>query len=451
MSVRIIIDDCIEAMRGLPEESVHCVITSPPYYGLRDYGHAAQIGLESSVEDYVEKLVAVFREVRRVLREDGTVWLNLGDSYASSGRQSRDPGKSKSHPSCEGENYAEGLRPVDSVGIKPKDLIGVPWRVAFALQADGWYLRQDIIWSKPNPMPESVLDRCTKAHEYLFLLTKSPRYFYDRHAIAEPLAAASLERLSQPNLANQRGSDRAHGNTKGHRMKAVGPPSHKGSRFDRGKTAVHQQGRAQTGPRIGGDKYGDDERLESRTKSGQEWLGGATRNKRNVWTITTQPFKEAHFAVMPPALVEPCILAGTSAKGCCEQCGAPIVAVVERDASLHDCESRTKYDSSSTAGRLAKLRDSARARGGEYAQNEAITHFERTCRCEADIQPCTVLDPFAGAGTVGLVADRLHRDAMLIELNPEYAEIAERRILAEAPMFSECEIQGAEYEQVATD
>jgi DNA modification methylase len=261
-------------------------------------------------------------------------------------------------------------------GIKAKDLIGIPWMLAFALRADGWYLRQDIIWSKPNPMPESVGDRCTKAHEYLFLLSKSSRYYFDAEAIAEPIADSSVARLAQSNLENQTGSERMPGKTNG-TMKAVGP------RFD-------------------GTKYGDDEREESRTKSGKVWdgqrkgnrktfRGGGVytqgrsfdndaqpcndsignepnarglRNKRSVWTVATQPFKEAHFATFPPALIEPCILAG------CPQAG-------------------------------------------------------------------TVLDPFGGAGTTGLVADRRQRSAILIELNPEYAEIARKRISGDSPLFAE--------------
>lgn len=293
--------DCRDVLRTLPDASVHCCVTSPPYFGLRDYGVDGQMGLETSPAEFVAGMVAVFREVRRVLRDDGTLWLNLGDSYAGSwGAQSREhAGKHASNVSALSANQVEaayrrtsgtGSIPVGS-GLKPKDLMGIPWRVAFALQADGWYLRQDIVWSKPNPMPESVRDRCTKSHEYLFLLSKSPRYYYDADAIAEPLAASSIERLAQPTLAQQAGSDRVPGKTNGP-MKAVGP-------------------------RIGGNKYGDDDSELMRTKSGNEWTGSesANRNKRSVWTVATQPFKEAHFATFPVALVEPCILAGCPVGG----------------------------------------------------------------------------------------------------------------------------------------
>jgi DNA modification methylase len=214
--------DALNILAGLPEKTVNTCVTSPPYFGLRDYGHEGQIGLEQTPDEYVAKLVEVFAQVRRVLRDDGTVWLNLGDSYA------RSPGKGQHKPGDAGkQNYivergngrAAGMCVPN--GLKEKDLIGIPWRVAFALQADGWYLRQDIIWHKPNPMPESVTDRCTKAHEYIFLLSKAPRYYYDQEAILEPTSPNTNMRLSQ-NLAAQIGSHRAHGGTKTNGpMKAV--------------------------------------------------------------------------------------------------------------------------------------------------------------------------------------------------------------------------------------
>lgn len=253
MSYEILIGDCVQAMREMPAQSVNSCVTSPPYFGLRDYGHEGQLGAEPTPDEFVEALVRVFREVRRVLRDDGTVWLNLGDSYNTAGGVNNagkydGMGKSK-RPNILGR--------VD--GLKSKDLIGIPWRVAFALQADGWYLRQDIIWHKPNPMPESVRDRCTKSHEYIFLLSKSPRYYYDHEAIKEPVAASTLSRLAQAGLSEQLGSGRVPGKTNGN-MKAVGD--------------------------------------------------GKKRNRRSVWTVTTKPFKGAHFATYPPDLIEPCILAG---------------------------------------------------------------------------------------------------------------------------------------------
>ena len=295
------IGDCIETMRRLPAGSVQTCVTSPPYFGLRDYGHDGQIGLEPTPDEFVASLVTVFREVRRVLRDDGTLWLNLGDSYARTGGTDRKVPETARVGSTRNTMTQMGDRTSKAPsGLKDKDLIGVPWRVAFALQADGWYLRQDIIWHKPNPMPESVRDRCTKAHEYIFLLSKSPRYYFDSEAIKEPASAPP---------------------------KKCGPKND-ASRNDSGRTGI-----------VRGD--------------------GETRNRRSVWTVSTKPFGEAHFATFPPALIEPCILAGS------------------------------------------RLGD-------------------------------TVLDPFGGAGTTGLVAQQHGRNAVLTEINPEYAEIARRRIGNEA-------------------
>ena len=259
---RILIGDCIESMRALPDQSVNCCVTSPPYFGLRDYGVDGQIGLEKTPEEYVAKMVNVFREVRRVLRDDATLWLNLGDSYATGRFQPERVGT--------------------PAGYKTKDLLGMPWRVAFALQADGWYLRQDIIWHKPNPMPESVRDRCTKAHEYIFMLAKSPKYFYDHRAMQEPCVKGAA-----------------------------------GSEFHTGKTGEHQLGRSSTKPR-------KNESLGKRTVTGfqDRWdsAHGETRNRRDVWTVASQPFKEAHFATFPPALIEPCVLAGCPVGGVVLDC-----------------------------------------------------------------------------------------------------------------------------------
>ncbi len=256
---QLMLGDCITEMKTLPDQSVHTCVTSPPYFGLRDYGTKGQIGLEATPEAFVSRLVEVFREVRRVLRDDGTLWLNLGDSYANGGRKYRAPDK-KARSARE-----MSVRPTD--GAKPKDLLGVPWRVAFALQADGWYLRQDIIWHKPNPMPESVTDRCTKAHEYLFLLSKSPKYYFDSVAIKEesvdPAGSAARYKGAFGDAKNEHflASDQVHTRSIGMRE------------FD-GK-----------------------------------------RNRRSVWTVTTKPYAGAHFATFPPDLIEPCILAGCPVGG----------------------------------------------------------------------------------------------------------------------------------------
>lgn len=288
--------DCIETMRGMPDGIVQTCVTSPPYFGLRDYGHAGQIGLEETPAAFVAKLVEVFREVRRLLKDDGTLWLNLGDSYAGSwGAQGRTGGNAdgkhsynksisagqiEAHPR---KTHHTGAIPLGS-GLKAKDLMGIPWRVAFALQDDGWYLRQDIIWHKPNPMPESVQDRCTKAHEYIFLLSKESSYYCDMGAIAERatgLAEAPRNRW-----------DRADYEVPGQ------TPQKRAAR----------SGNAERKPRPGipGD---------SRHQQGSVPWEGAARNKRSVWTVATKPYKGAHFATFPTDLIEPCILAGAPAGG----------------------------------------------------------------------------------------------------------------------------------------
>lgn len=262
MSYEILQGDSLAVLRTLPDESVNCCVTSPPYWGLRDYGVAGQIGLESTPDEFVARLVDVFREVRRVLKADGTCWVNLGDSYAANRGYQVSQSKHQSH------DYGDSNASRVPVGLKPKDLVGIPWRVAFALQADGWWLRQDIIWHKPNPMPESVRDRCTKAHEYVFLLTKAERYWWDAEAMSEPLA--------RPEEANRK-----------------------------------------TPAVFGGADKWVDAKKQSRLHSGNEYKGTptGTRNRRSVWTIATQPTPEAHFATFPLELPEMCLRAGCPVDG----------------------------------------------------------------------------------------------------------------------------------------
>lgn len=256
--------DCLEVLPQLPDKSVQCVVTSPPYWGLRDYGDPNQLGLEPSPQEYVQKLVKIFQEVHRVLRDDGTVWLNLGDSYNGSGKGAWDK------KDVQKEVYVPpaGTPSTKAPGLKPKDLVGIPWRVAFGLQDDGWYLRQDIIWKKPNPMPESVKDRCTKAHEYMFLLSKSTKYFYDAEAVQEKANYDGRKDEMQKGSAKY--------------SKSV-VPNHTGKSF---------AGRG-----------------HKRWKKNSE--GIRVRNRRSVWDIPTRPYSGAHFAVFPPDLVEPCIKAGS--------------------------------------------------------------------------------------------------------------------------------------------
>jgi DNA modification methylase len=255
--------NALKVLKTFPDESIHCCVTSPPYWGLRDYGVEGQIGLESSPEEYVTKMVEVFREVKRVLRKDGTLWLNLGDSYASGGMSNP---SSKSTLGGGKDLGAAGYSITRKIpnGLKPKDLVGIPWMVAFALRADGWYLRQDIIWHKPNCMPESVKDRCTKAHEYIFLLSKSRKYYYDHEVIKEPVKEISIRRAEY-------GWNCDRPSTKNASMNGEG---------------IHTK------------------------KMGTRFVNPDGRNKRSVWTVTTKPFKEAHFATFPEKLIEPCILAG---------------------------------------------------------------------------------------------------------------------------------------------
>ena len=301
MSERILLGDALECLRTLEPESVHACVTSPPYYNLRDYGVAGQIGAEATPEEFVEKLVEVFREVRRVLRPDGTLWVNIGDSYAT---------RSGNQPPTNTRNSCGHTEKRTPPGYKYKDLIGVPWLLAFALRADGWYLRQDIIWNKSNCMPESVQDRCTKSHEYIFLLSKSERYYFDPQAIREPAGAKG-------NARSFRGGGAYTGGRSFNNSAEVARESHGNVKNDTG-----------------------------------------TRNKRDVWTVSTTGFRGAHFAVFPEKLIEPCILAG------CPEGG-------------------------------------------------------------------TVLDPFTGSGTTGVVAKRLGRNFVGCEIDPDYAKMAAGRIAAE--------------------
>lgn len=477
--------DCLDVLRTLPPNSVHCVVTSPPYWSLRDYGVPPSVwggaadcahvwasagtregygakkkwqhsmtnavatngrgepregdkrarkredggwtqieqgefcqtcgawrgclGLEPTPDLYVEHIVTVFEEVRRVLRMDGTCWLNLGDCYAAGGRGG-DTGKSGLQGSTQGQDESKRVAqrktartsfrrdriPTGDVahksapGLKPKDLCMIPARVAMALQASGWYLRSDIVWSKTNPMPESTRDRPTKSHEYVYLLAKSEQYFYDADAIREGVTGNS------------------HTRGGGVHPKAV-------ARVGRG----------------------------SRVKSNQSFSAAVSglvgsRNRRSVWTLPTAPYKGAHFATFPPRLIEPCILAGTSEHGCCSVCGAPYKRIVKLGAPLVEqqkasgADTRGEYHGKATkayAGTGAQDPSATKARilGG---MRERITiGWHRTCRHTlAAIDRCVVLDPFGGTGTTGMVAAQHGRDFILIELSPANIALTEQRL-----------------------
>jgi DNA modification methylase len=391
--------DVLEALRAMADESVNCIVTSPPYWGLRDYGVPGQLGLEPTPEAYVARMVEVFREARRVLRRDGTCWVNLGDSYATSGTRAGNRDGGLVTETQEHRHYYQKL----ATGLKPKDLCGIPWRVAFALQADGWYLRSDIIWAKPNPMPESVTDRPTKAHEYLFLLSREPRYFYDAEAIKEESVTDDPRRPYGSPGAN-----------------ALDPRNHQGEGKLRAPANVERGG------------------FNGKTNAmpGREAFRAftATRNRRTVWTIATQPFPEAHFATFPEKLVEPCVLAGCPAQTCPE-CGAPWERVVERPTGA------PKFKPLAITESGALPEDGVgthRNLGGRYQkwldEHPAQTIGHRsTCSCaREDTVPGTVLDPFCGSGTALLVALRLGRRAVGIELKPEYMDMTRKRIAAEA-------------------
>jgi DNA modification methylase len=466
MTTQIIIGDALEKLKTLPDQSVHCCITSPPYWGLRDYNipptiwdgrqdcnhqwddeitagesytsngrkkwqhtggrtdefkrdtkkkstqgqfcihcHAwrGNLGLEPTHKLYVQHITAVFAEVHRVLRNDGTLWLNMGDSYASASSCNRRNIIGNGSPTGDDrrQNKLSGT-------LKEKSLCGMPWRVALALQDAGWILRSDIIWHKPNPMPESVTDRPTKAHEYVFLLAKQQKYYYDAHAIRE--------------------------------------------------TSTHQNGRAADFQRTTKDHLIPGQTAVQHRINRKPTANTGTRNRRSVWTIPTRPFPEAHFATFPPDLVEPCIKAGTSEHGVCPSCGAPWHRITKKEfIPQPDIKNPEKLQRDHTSGQNDNTFPGwAGSRRGSTAVS--TTAWQPSCTCQNVIPnereesvPATILDPFAGAGTTGLVADRLNRSAILIELNPKYAKLIKQRIKSDAGWTAELVLSEAKELETAVE
>lgn len=409
MRNEILQGDVCDVLRRLPAGRFHCCVTSPPYWNLRNYSlpptdwppvtftpaaglspltipaMSCCLGLEPEPWAFVGHLVMVFREVKRVLRDDGVAWVNLGDSYNSNASNQQDGQVDR--PSSQGRFRDMGRYNKQIDILKPKDLCGLPWMVAKALQADGWWLRSDIIWSKPNPMPESVTDRPTKAHEYLFLLAKAERYYYDAEAVRE----AGKEWAGQAGTFN-----RINGKWTDLSMPGQTHASHR----DR------------------------DDRVP------------AGRNRRSVWTIATESYSGAHFATFPQALVEPCILAGSSARGCCPACGAPWARVVEREAPPNEVYTKTrKSDDLNVRTNVYKNKGSGQ-KVQDWLNNHppTTTGWRPTCACDAgDPVPALILDPFFGSGTTGQVSIETGRAFVGIELSEEYIKLARKRLAGAQP------------------
>ena len=443
MGTKILIGNNMEKLKEIESESVDCIVSSPPYFGLRDYGTASweggdsncdhkygrnsrggltekqnsnvgsfgdeaikhgekckkcgakrtdeQFGLEETLEEYIEKTVLLFEELRRVLKPQGTVWWNIGDSYASKSSAWGGRGKN-SILNKTGLEDKQRRNTVVPDGLKAKDLMMIPARVAIALSENGWYLRSEIIWHKPNPMPESVKDRPTSAHEKIYLFAKNKKYYYDADAIRVPQKQDSIAR--------------------------AGRDVWKNNKIDTGNYSI---------PNVDSAK-----KLNQKVRDTVSEGKIPMANKRNVWTVTTKPFRGAHFAVFPPDLIEPCIKAGSSEHGCCSECGNPYI----RDTKVVSVPQRTTRDN--MVGVIPGRNKTSRMNSKEM---ESLVREERgwvaTCKCNADVVKSVVLDPFGGSGTTGLVANNLGRNAILIELNEEYVEIAKKRLGEDLGLFSE--------------
>ena len=432
--------DVMERLREMAPESVHCCVTSPPYWGLRNYGVDGAYGLEPTLDEYICQMVEVFREVRRVLRKDATLWLNLGDAYTASPKGSLNGQDKSGLTSTKTQEHSPVGVHKRGNGLKPKDLIGLPWRVALALQADGWWLRSDIVWHKPNPMPESVTDRPTRAHEYVFLLSKSARYFYDADAIREPMAESSIARISQESFWEQTGGEKDHRNGVNPNRSARGALENLARRTPAGWNVNHDESNLEGRYPQKHDKQrghsrghaGFNDRWDAMSKDQQQAMGA---NKRTVWSIATQPYKFAHFATFPEKLVEPCILAGTSERGVCAQCGAPWERVVEREFKSQE---GLQPEALIKGAGAQKPMDASNGWDGfpRGTTTSETVGWQPTCGHDSEPVFAVVLDPFAGSGTTGVVALRHGRSFIGIELNPEYVELAKERIIGDSPLLN---------------
>jgi DNA modification methylase len=403
---QILPGDALARLKELPSNSVHCCVTSPPYWGLRDYGMNGQLGLEKTPDEFIAKLIAIFEEVRRILRKDGTCWVNMGDSYASGPRdRTREQAVAKSTLNGTTVSQEQSLKQINKINgeIKPKDLVGIPWMLAFALRSAGWYLRQDIIWHKPNPMPESVTDRCTKAHEYIFLLSKSRNYFYDAEAIKEEASTNSHARIARAKEGHKTMPSEKINGLRPRKLAEAGSGTTLNTSFDAAMVHMVEQ-----------------------------------RNKRSVWSVNSQAMSEAHFATFPERLIDDCIKAGTSEHGCCSECGAPWERLVSSEKNFMSGSGKSGNPINGKNGEhLQGGGTTGDIRKGPTLKTETIG-WQPACNCEGGgIVPCVVLDPFSGAGTTMLVTRKLGRSGIGIELNPAYIKIATKRLKKELGMFYE--------------
>lgn len=459
---KILQGDCLTILPTLPHKSIHCCVTSPPYWNLRKYSECpptvwpevtysifgmpitipamtCELGLEKDPKEYIGHMVLVFREVQRVLRDDATCWLNIGDSYAGywGDKYAHKPfgedrtADESTPPNKASLNFVRGKRGRKEDGVtrwsdsgniavsrdsflKPKDMVGIPFMLAFALRDDGWYLRSDIIWAKKNCMPESVTDRPTKSHEYIFLLAKSDKYFYDAEAIKTPAAESSKQR----------------GKTNGN-MKAVGrpikylPEGQANIRKARDKQRGHSRKHA-----------GFNDRWDQMDKEEQMSMGA---NKRTVWHLATNAFKEAHFATFPEELIVDPIKAGTSEHGCCSECGTPHVRIVDKELVPGPKAAKTFVVDGRDAEADKQDQGSNRQKDGHkpgWIYQSQTIGWTPQCKCNVGVAPCVILDPFSGAGTTFMVAKKLNRRAVGIEISPVYVPMSEKRVNDELGMFS---------------